>query len=54
MTFQMIGHERPDEAVAVVVARMAAKHERPARSRTRLFHEMRMELGFEELAVLTC
>ena len=52
MVLQMIGDERLDEVVAVVVSRVPANVQRLAGRRARLLEEMRVELGFQELVVL--
>ena len=49
---QVLGDERLDEVVAVVVARVAAKLKRLARPRAHFFEEIGVELGIEELVVL--
>ena len=52
MVLQVVSDERLDEVVAVVVARVAANVQRLTHRRARLFEEMGMELGLEELVVL--
>ena len=49
---QMVGDERLDEVVAVVVARVPAELQRLTGPGARLLQEMGVELGLEELVVL--
>ena len=52
MMLQVLGDERLDEVVAVVVARVAAELQRLDGLRARFFEEVRVELGIQELVVL--